>query len=190
MKPGERVEVRGMTGMRIYVGHLIEVAGEIAHIVPDGKTKALPVAVARVRALDRAAPPASRLVATPDTKRRAGPVQRRAPKPARDPGYLAFVRTLPCARCRAAAPSEAHHHAGVGHGAVASKCSDYQTIPLCLECHSAWHRDGCLGHMSHEQTRDYLRDQVIRTLDHALSRMRRGKNGAALLALLYAEPAR
>lgn len=72
----------------------------------------------------------------------------RAPRkdPDRNPAYLAWVRSLPCTVCyiwgltrRQYGPVEAAH---VGPRALSRKCSDFETIPLCV-----WHHR--LGPQSH-----------------------------------------
>ena len=52
--------------------------------------------------------------------------------PARDTRYLAWIRTLRCAACGRGGPNEAAH---VGRAAMSQKCADYETIPLCHQCH-------------------------------------------------------
>lgn len=60
--------------------------------------------------------------------------------PLRAPAYLAFVRELPCAVCRAPAPSEAHHFGPHGTG---TKTDDTRVVPLCTSCHTGeFHRTG------------------------------------------------
>jgi len=64
--------------------------------------------------------------------------------PARDEGYKAWIRSLPCCVCHRGAPSEAAH-TGID-GGMSMKASDYSCVPLCTECHSrgllAYHRIG------------------------------------------------
>lgn len=66
------------------------------------------------------------------------------PKPVRelDEEYLAFVRSLSCAKCNASGPSVSHHHPLAGHSAMGSKTSDYRTVPLCVRCHDEVHQHG------------------------------------------------
>lgn len=52
--------------------------------------------------------------------------------PARDAQYLNWIRSLRCAACGREPRSEAAH---VGRAAMRQKCSDYETIPLCHQCH-------------------------------------------------------
>lgn len=59
----------------------------------------------------------------------------------RDPGYLAFLRKLPCCACNAAAPSEAAHlrigsrkHNKRATG-MQEKPDDAWATPLCAGCH-------------------------------------------------------
>ena len=54
-------------------------------------------------------------------------------KTARSWRYLAWIRSLPCAIC-GAVPSEAAH---TGNGGMRIKASDYSTVPLCSEHHTA-----------------------------------------------------
>ena len=59
--------------------------------------------------------------------------------------YLAWVRTLPCRCCNrwptADRANEAHHR--IGHGRCSTtKVSDFEVMPLCLECHANLHRMG------------------------------------------------
>lgn len=79
--------------------------------------------------------------------RRTPPVRRRTrPRrgPARDPRYLAWVRTLACAGCGIEGQSEAAHTGR--DGGMRMKASDYSVIPLCRACHrtgaEAYHRVG------------------------------------------------
>jgi len=54
----------------------------------------------------------------------------------RDAAYLAYIRQKNCLICQVAPPVQAHHWAKHGTGI---KCSDYDTVPLCWECHGKWH---------------------------------------------------
>ena len=61
-------------------------------------------------------------------------------KPVRDPAYLAFIRSLPCAVCPRTPPRvEAAH---VGRRGLGQKCSDREAIPLCSLHHQEQHRIG------------------------------------------------
>ena len=51
--------------------------------------------------------------------------------PARDKQYLDWIREQPCAICEQR-PVEAAH---VGLRGMGQKCSDYEAIPLCPDCH-------------------------------------------------------
>lgn len=54
---------------------------------------------------------------------------------------LAFIRTLPCAKCGKHGQSEAHHSTAHGRG-KAQKASDAHAFPLCggpEGCHAAFH---------------------------------------------------
>ena len=65
---------------------------------------------------------------------------RRRPVEVTDKAYLAFVRTLPCARCGLVGASHAHH---AGFRGLGQKCPDRQTIALDADCHRDWH--DCTG---------------------------------------------
>lgn len=55
------------------------------------------------------------------------------PANARERHHLLRVKSLPCAVCRAPAPSMAHHiRAGQGMG---QRASHWLVVPLCAECH-------------------------------------------------------
>lgn len=69
-------------------------------------------------------------------------------QPARDKRYLGWIKTLPCLDCG--------YHDTVPHhvftGGMSTKCSDYDTIPLCHVCHHEWHTTlGKQGGMSREE---------------------------------------
>jgi hypothetical protein len=53
-------------------------------------------------------------------------------KPVRNPGYLQWIRTLPCAVCRTTRQIEAAH---TGPHGISQKSSDLSAIPLCARHH-------------------------------------------------------
>ena len=53
-------------------------------------------------------------------------------KPARNPGYLRWIRTLPCSVCRTTRTVEAAH---TGRHGLNQKSSDLSAIPLCVRHH-------------------------------------------------------
>ena len=53
-------------------------------------------------------------------------------KPARHPGYLQWIRTLPCSVCRTTHAVEAAH---TGPHGVSQKSSDWSAVPLCARHH-------------------------------------------------------
>jgi hypothetical protein len=53
-------------------------------------------------------------------------------KPVRHPGYLDWIRTLPCAVCRTIRAVEAAH---TGPHGMSQKSSDLSAIPLCATHH-------------------------------------------------------
>lgn len=54
-----------------------------------------------------------------------------------DAERLTWLRSCPCAKCKRAAPSEAHHH--TGRRALSRRASDEDAMPLCLQCHRDFH---------------------------------------------------
>ena len=53
-------------------------------------------------------------------------------KPFRNPGYLQWIRTLPCSVCRTTRVVEAAH---TGPHGLSQKSSDLSAIPLCVKHH-------------------------------------------------------
>jgi hypothetical protein len=53
-------------------------------------------------------------------------------KPARSPGYLQWIRSLPCSVCRTTRAVEAAH---TGPHGIGQKSSDLAAIPLCAKHH-------------------------------------------------------
>jgi len=71
-------------------------------------------------------------------------------KTPRDEAYLRFIRSQPCflvgmSRIDPTIPDcfgeVAPHH--FGKGGTSIKCSDYETVPLCVGHHSMVHSEGC-----------------------------------------------
>jgi len=64
-------------------------------------------------------------------------------KPLRNPGYLRWIRTLPCSVCRTTRSVEAAH---TGPHGLSQKSSDLSAIPLCARHHrtgdDSYHRLG------------------------------------------------
>jgi len=60
------------------------------------------------------------------------------------PAHLAWLRTLPCSvpKCRAPAPSEAHHVRLGTDGGTGLKPSDKWAVPLCHRHHRQLHQVG------------------------------------------------
>lgn len=63
-------------------------------------------------------------------------------RPGRNPAYLAFIRSRPCAFC--VNPVSEPHHAvkrlkGISEAGLQEKGSDYLTIPICRRCHLRLH---------------------------------------------------
>ena len=57
-------------------------------------------------------------------------------KPIRNPRYLQWIRTLPCAVCRTTRNVEAAH---TGPHGIGQKSSDFSAIPLCGNHHRMGH---------------------------------------------------
>lgn len=68
---------------------------------------------------------------------RAAPLHRRKPSSRRNPAHLDFIRSLPCLKCGAPAPSEAAHIRIGTDGGTGLKPSDKFAAPLCHRCHIA-----------------------------------------------------
>ena len=58
----------------------------------------------------------------------------------RNPKYLAFVRSLPCAMCGSMIDVQAHHIKSIGNlSGVGLKANDQYTMSLCVDCHCRMH---------------------------------------------------
>lgn len=150
LEPGTRVRVSRSMRPAI-VGEVERVEGAKVFVVPEGKSKALPFAAGLVRPLERRPPAPEPITVVPDftpTEPRAVPRER---PPARDEGYLEFVRSHPCMACTSRRLVEAHHWARVR--TLAKKVDDYRTVPLCHDCHQEFHDTGSIGPWSAKQTR-------------------------------------
>ena len=55
--------------------------------------------------------------------------------PVRDPKYLSWIRTLPCASCGSTHQVEAAHTGS--DGGMRQKASDTSCVPLCHDCHQS-----------------------------------------------------
>lgn len=51
--------------------------------------------------------------------------------------YMQAVKQLPCCVCGSAPPNDAHHCISDRYGT--RKASDFETVPLCKECHQGPH---------------------------------------------------
>ena len=58
----------------------------------------------------------------------------------RSEDYLSFIRTKPCAMCRA--PESVAHHEPMKGGGMGLKAEDSHAIPLCPFCHRLRHDQG------------------------------------------------
>lgn len=76
--------------------------------------------------------------------------------------YRKWVRTLPCAWCGAAPPSEADHHPCRGHGG--GKRDDLRVVPLCAVCHRGRTDTRRLGSMTPEDTERWMEGEQLRLL--------------------------
>lgn len=69
--------------------------------------------------------------------------------PVRDPGFLAFLRTLPCEFCGTTIGVQVSHFGEHGMG---TKASDHEAVPLCWYHHlEEWHRHGTLPGRTHDE---------------------------------------
>lgn len=86
------------------------------------------------------------------------------PQSQRSPGYLAYVRTLPCLYC--GARSEAHHWApmGIAGKGTATKHDDWASVPLCHEHHMEWTATARIGAWDTERCREEFTLALVRTL--------------------------
>jgi len=81
-------------------------------------------------------------------------------KPVRNPRYLAWIRTLPCAVCGASRGIEASH---TGHHGLGQKSPDTSAIPLCARHHrtgkDSYHKLGPrnFAHFHHLDIPDIVR---------------------------------
>jgi hypothetical protein len=176
---GERVLVRsGLLGREksaTVAADFHGIGGEKVLVLFEGKTKPRSVAPASVRSAT--ARPALRVVpsSTATSSPRTSPstlvspssplpppppdppVQLRAvpkaPLPDRDPRYLAFVRSHACCSCGSQEDVEAHHWARRGQKGLATKPSDFRTVPLCRRCHDTFHATGELPRMNGPQAK-------------------------------------
>jgi hypothetical protein len=75
-------------------------------------------------------------------------------KTPRSSSHLAYVRSLPCAWCKAVGLIEASHHGPHGTGI---KADDFGAIPLCVDCHHGHHNGGLpKSSMDHDQTKHWF----------------------------------
>ena len=85
--------------------------------------------------------------------------------PIKSPGYLAWVRSLPCGVDGCGQWSCAHHLIGDGHGRVGSKRSDVLAMPLCHDHHMELHQ----GYRAFEKKYEYSQwGAVMSTLGEAI----------------------
>jgi hypothetical protein len=66
------------------------------------------------------------------TKPARRPVRVTRRGPARNPRYLAYIRTLPCCVCGAFRVEASHTGSD---GGMRQKASDFSAVPLCHRCH-------------------------------------------------------
>ena len=69
----------------------------------------------------------------------------------RDPAYLKWVRTFPCAACGKAGPSHAHHLTHAQPKARGLKAGDQFTLPVC----QTHHQDGPQSIHGHGNEREW-----------------------------------
>lgn len=62
--------------------------------------------------------------------------------PRKNPEYLSYIRKQACLCCGKYNGVEAHHIKEAGRTGTAYKADDWEVIPLCKECHRAYHTKG------------------------------------------------
>lgn len=149
-KPFKRAVVRGQPELRVIVGGP-PVATQ--HPIVNGP----PVATQRP-AIRPPAPERARNVATREAPLRAVP---KPIAPDRDASYTKFVRSHKCCACPANVGIEAHHWAWAGQKGMATKPSDYFTVPLCERCHTHFHRTGELPGKNPAMSRELFRETEL-----------------------------
>lgn len=100
-----------------------------------------------------------------------GPLGLKAPKPKKDPAYLAQVASLPCCICEAfgerqTSPTQVHHVI-MGRGSQ-RKTPDCMAIPLCAFHHTGGHPSYLAIHVSPAAWREHYGldvDYVLPTQD-------------------------
>lgn len=159
MGEGDRVEVRGMAGHVRFTGTVDRVEDGFAIITPDGKVKPKPIALGRVRLLDRPAPAPGPVVAKPDRSQPSIKPQPKPLPPARDRVYQRWIASLPCCHCGSRHRVDAHHWAP--KRGIAQKVDDYRTVPLCRVCHDHVHDHGHLEGLTVLMTRHLFMEKQI-----------------------------
>lgn len=92
------------------------------------------------------------------------------PKTPRSEAYRAWLRTQPCAFCRAPPPSEVSHHGQHGTGL---KASDWEALSSCRPCHRTHHATGVVP--GAPQDRDKRREWLLRLARLHVKRWRRSR---------------
>lgn len=159
--------------VRIYAPHrrgegtvlYVSVSGKV-RVQEDAGGKSRLYKPEHLRPLEPAAPSVTRAQPVTRTVTYEAPETRAVPREGavRSPTYLAWLRTLDCAWCGVAGPSEASHHPEPGHGRMAKKTDDLRALPLCTICHGRYHAIGQVGLMSPEQSRQWVETRITRTL--------------------------
>lgn len=167
LSKGDRVEVRGMNGLVLYLGTVESAANGSVRVVPDGKVKAKTAKAASVRRIARAASaaarapkPARQAIVPPPSRvaaRTAEHALRAVPKPSsplRDTAYLDFVRHHPCCHCKGREKTTVEAHHWQPKRGIGQKVDDRRTVPLCNVCHRSFHETGAIGHLDARTTRE------------------------------------
>ena len=88
----------------------------------------------------------------------------------KDPKYLDWIRTCPCAFCGFQGPSEPHHVKGVdGLPGTGRKSSDYVALPACDLCH-----DGEQRYLTHRESAWLLKKIVCHLAEYIIARTKKG----------------
>jgi hypothetical protein len=78
-----------------------------------------------------------------------------------DERYLKFVRTLPCSKCGAWPPNQAHHLLVEG---MKIKAHDHEAMSLCVLCHEQLHKlSGHFKGWGRAQLNAWQWDQIAKT---------------------------
>jgi len=88
----------------------------------------------------------------------------------KDPKYLEFIRSCPCAFCNKPGPSEPHHVRGVdGLPGTSRTPSDHLALPACRVCH-----DRSQGYFDGFDREELLKKIVFHLSEYIIARTKKG----------------